>query len=1178
MFSGVNKVEEINFTCQVLDKMGSILSKADRIETVIDRSNKSVPFNMNEIVKTICVCIFRDQKLDLLVDDVVSLIQSVFDGMVDKMSTYAIVELCASTAISKSIIHPDFEVLAVRLSVWNMHTDTEGFKSMKSYLNALYFNDLPKEKLPFRMRSIPSLFILGSGSRLATSSYVFAMKWHTLLDKIICFERDYDYNWFGFQTMIEQYTLKIPFRTTEKIKKDEQDNLSTIKYGKIERPQHSYLRFALEALVPDPERYFHHIAHLNGKPAHIWNDNYDDLNTVAWDSGSKIDKKKQEYLNQMLNSSGITDDSHKEVMETSETFFKQQKQKPEKKICYEDIQPSPMISNLLNPFNLPAEDLSKIYQNLSKQGWSDSKIFDFFMTKCLTPRSPKDDLNILMNVVYLYHLLSLKIFSPPTTIFQPGKKFISCFLVGKPGDSIPLIFAAPAEGAKLGKEGGGYSTRITDVRATQSYINGSNSISAGILPVMGIMDLTCRYVRQKGNHGRSGPNTTYIEPYHMEFIEFLNTLRTESGDHFRLTELNGAVFMNELLIKRSINQQQWTFFCPADVPDLATTFGSDFEKAYIKYEQDPSISKKTFKAEEIVLLIAETLHDVGKGTCNLLHCDNFNRFSMYKCPEIGTKIRSSNICLEIANLSTKYETSTCNIGSATACSFYLSLERALQIERLFDEFNWLNSTSAIHFNASIIDPEIPKRALQYFGAEIATCNVEDFVLDTHKRWLHFEELGKIENDIKNATHAPKKIIAWKFMQQLAGFGNYLLSCIINQTSYPSFESLIGGMHQRSVGFGCQGFHDLLVKLKLPYDSPMAANLLFKIKENLLYGAYSNSIDMAKIFGITPYWETVNKAVGKNCSLDARGVLPFDLYYEFNPNLKKRMRVEEVSSKSVKDLLNEDPNFFYHERLFNSETTWKAPDLNWELHRNRLKKVGGKYNMNLQTAMPNATSSIVTRNNPSHEPPMNLFGKQKTVTGEYRIIPRDLVLELIKMGKWDSETRLKIENNEFQSLDLPKEFKELFRTAWEIDPKSIILMYFHGQVVTDHSQSMNMWQVLEKIDESKEYDSNIWTAEMKATLRRLQIKKILDIIIYGSTVCQVGLKTLSYYLHKDFIAPSNLTEIIKLTEEYTLNEEAKKKIGLAKSDNLVTRFNLENTSELPKTQTREAELCISCTGD
>lgn len=1126
-----------------------------KITTVIKRDGTKTLFNMSTFLFSIIKKLFFRKPLDIPLINIKKFVNSVLQSTIEVMDVYVLSNLMAEEAAGKIPLHPEFDSLAVRFAVDNMHKDVQAFQNLDQYLKTMFFGDMPKADLPYQLRTDPGYEILPSKGRISVASFFFAKKYKDKLEEILNYDRDYDYNWFGFQTIMKQYSMKFPYRSV-KAQTKTGDTHTNIKYAFFEQPQQSYLRFALEVFVPDPERYFEQIIHSCNEPSRMWDENFDDLNTVPWSEGTRLDKQKTEYFEIMSRGNGDKENLTPKVTET------QSKQKR----VYENIRPKPIISDLLNPFSISAESLRNKYKTLCTIGQSDKVIFETFLSLYLKRRSEAQDLQILNNVLFAYNLISLKFLSPPTTTFQPGKKFISCFLVGKPGDSIPSIFAAPAEGAKLGKDGGGYSTRITDVRGVQSYINGTNSDSTGILPVLGVMDKTVKYVRQKGNGDRAGPNTVFIEPYHIELPGFLDALKTESGSNFRLDELKGAVFINELLFKRCANNGNWTLFSPNDVPELAHTFGDAFEDAYIRYENNPKIPKKVFKAKEIMMKIVETIHDVGQGACNLMHCDNFNRFSMYQCEELGVKLRSSNICNEIAQPSTINETATCVIFSACAPAFILTDEQIVLTGDLFTGFNWLNICVDGREDTESKQKPLPSKTRKY-ESPLDTFN------NNIKKWATLEESltkTKGKSDVK-------RTVAWNLIEQVSGFGNFFLSCIINQASYPSYDSMVGGFNQRAVGLGCQGFHNTLVLLDLPYDSPMAANLIFKIKEAFLFGSYQNSIDLAELFGRTPYWDTVEKYTEKKVSLDAKGILPFDLYYDFNPKLNaKQFTKEEVSTKSVTHLLEEDPNFFHHVRLFNSETLWNAPNWPWDSVRERLKKVGGKYNMQLITAMPNATSSIVTGNNPSHEPPMNIYGKQKTTSGEFTVISPTLINSLIKIGKWNKEAREQIEKGNFQKMDIPQDLKDLYKTAWDIDQKSLILLYFHAQVMTDQSQSMSVWYLIESLSKEEEEDTNVWTVEMKSTLRLMQLKKILDTIMYGATVCDTGLKTLAYYSYKGITAPSNLAEIRNMAIEYRrVLEETPD--SLSSSSAQTGRISPVAVKSLSNSENQDLEMCFNCDG-
>jgi len=445
-----------------------------------------------------------------------------------------------------------------------------------------------------------------------------------------------------------------------------------------------------------------------------------------------------------------------------------------------------------------------------------------------------------------------------------------------------------------------------------------------------------------------------------------------------------------------------------------------------------------------------------------------------------------------------------------------------------NEFSWLNGCEPA-------TPKVPiegqlRRNKPY---PVATGNAErtKHFLQLNEKWIKFGH--SLRKGATSKESHGEKTIAWNPIRQVSGFGNYVQSCMINQTVYPSYTSLIGGMHQRAVGLGLQGFQNLLFSLKLPYDSPMAMNVLYKINEASMFGAYENSIDLAELYGTTPFWDTL----GEKYSLDAKGMLPFDLYYKVNPDLTKKATVEEVSSESIGEILMEDPSFFHRRTIFNSETKWKAPTLDWSEIRKKLVHVGGKYNGLLKSIQPTATSSIVLGFFPSIEPITYLMGKHKVIFGEYIIILFRLVRKLIKMNLWGEEVRDAIKTGKFHELpQIPENLKQLFKTAWLIDYRAIILMFYHAQMTSDQTTSMNLWTTIEKLSQAQLANPKIWTPEKKQELRLRQLRKIVDMIYFGSTICGTGLSTLVYYLHKNFVAPTDLSSFTVATTIAVTNSE------------------------------------------
>tara|TARA_R110001592_G_scaffold106824_7_gene299447 strand:- start:2860 stop:5220 length:2361 start_codon:yes stop_codon:yes gene_type:complete len=425
----------------------------------------------------------------------------VIEGLYDGVTTSELDNLAAEVAATMTVQHPDFASLASRISVSNLHKNTE--KSFSETMEMLYNYIDPKtgEEAPL----------------LATDVYEIIRDNAEALDSAIIYDRDFNYDYFGFKTLERAYLLKLD--------------------GKIaERPQHMLMRVAI----------------------------------------------------------GI----HKEDIEAA---------------------------------------------------------------------------------IETYNLMSEKWFTHATpTLFNAGTpkpQMSSCFLLSMQDDSIEGIYDTLKQTAKISQSAGGIGLSIHNVRATGSYIKGTNGQSNGIVPMLKVFNDTARYVDQGGGK-RKGSFAIYIEPWHADIIDFLDLKKNHGKEENRARDLFYAMWTPDLFMKRVEANADWTLMCPHECPGLYDTHGEEFEKLYTKYEEEGK-GRKTIPARDLWNTILES--QIETGTPYMLYKDACNEKSNQK--NLGT-IRSSNLCTEIMEFTSKDEVAVCNLASLALPKFVI--DGKFDHQKLFD--------------------------------------------------------------------------------------------------------------------------------------------------------------------------------------------------------------------------------------------------------------------------------------------------------------------------------------------------------------------------------------------------------------------------------------------------------------------------------------------------------------
>jgi ribonucleoside-diphosphate reductase alpha chain len=275
-------------------------------------------------------------------------------------------------------------------------------------------------------------------------------------------------------------------------------------------------------------------------------------------------------------------------------------------------------------------------------------------------------LNDLESVIETYDLMSKKFFTHATpTLFNAGTpkpQMSSCFLLTMKDDSIDGIYDTLKQTAKISQSAGGIGLAIHNVRATGSYIRGTNGTSNGIVPMLRVFNDTARYVDQGGGK-RKGSFAIYLETWHADIFEFLDLKKNTGKEEMRARDLFFAMWTSDLFMKRVEADSTWTLMCPNECPGLDAVYGDEFEALYTSYEAQGK-GRKTVKARELWEKILES--QIETGTPYMLYKDAANRKSNQK--NLGT-IRSSNLCTEIMEYTSADEIAVCNLASISLPMF-----------------------------------------------------------------------------------------------------------------------------------------------------------------------------------------------------------------------------------------------------------------------------------------------------------------------------------------------------------------------------------------------------------------------------------------------------------------------------------------------------------------------------
>ena len=288
----------------------------------------------------------------------------------------------------------------------------------------------------------------------------------------------------------------------------------------------------------------------------------------------------------------------------------------------------------------------------------------------------KEDID---SAIDTYNLMSEGWFTHATpTLFNAGTpkpQMSSCFLLTMKDDSIEGIYDTLKSCAQISQSAGGIGLAIHNVRATGSYIKGTNGTSNGIVPMLRVYNDTARYVDQGGGK-RKGSFAMYIEPWHADVFDFLDLKKNHGKEEQRARDLFYALWIPDLFMKRVKENGDWTLMCPHECPGLSDTHSEEFEALYTKYEAEGK-GRKTIKAQELWFKVLES--QIETGTPYMLYKDAANAKSNQQ--NLGT-IKSSNLCTEIIEYTAPDEVAVCNLASLALPKF-ITEEGTFDHEKLF---------------------------------------------------------------------------------------------------------------------------------------------------------------------------------------------------------------------------------------------------------------------------------------------------------------------------------------------------------------------------------------------------------------------------------------------------------------------------------------------------------------
>jgi ribonucleoside-diphosphate reductase alpha subunit len=608
--------------------------------------------------------------------------------------------------------------------------------------------------------------------------------------------------------------------------------------------------------------------------------------------------------------------------------------------------------------------------------------------------------NDLKSVKQTYDLMSQKYFTHATpTLFNSGTtrpQLSSCYLIAMEDDSIDGIYNTLKDCAQISKWAGGIGLHIHNIRAKGTHINGTNGKSNGIVPMLRVFNNTARYVSQ-GCGKRNGSFAIYLEPWHADVEDFLEMKRNQGDEELKARDLFYALWVPDLFMERVKDDGKWSLFCPYECPGLADVYGDKFKELYTSYERDGK-HRKIVNARDLWFKILDA--QMETGTPYILYKDAANMKSNQK--NLGT-IKSSNLCIEIMEYSDEKETAVCNLASIALPAFV---------------------------------------------------NLETKTFDYEK------------------LHEVTKVVT----------GN--LNKIIDINFYPTEKTKRSNFLHRPIGIGVQGLSDTFIMMDIAYHSDQAKEINKLIFETIYHASLekSNEIAIERNVIMNELYDSL-KQKGFFELPEVKNMKPHDRINEDIMNIYYNSIIEDSHVKTyqifwinqflpiISEFTKLDSSHMGGYSSFKGSPAsqgilqfdmWNAVPNNDRYDWTKLKTSivnWGLRNSLLVAPMPTASTSQILGYNECFEPLTSNIYSRKTLAGEFVVVNKYLMRELISLGLWNDSIKNNIIANKgsIQQLTMISDhLKQKYKIVWEIPMKHLIDMSADRGAFICQSQSLNLW--------------------------------------------------------------------------------------------------------------------------
>lgn len=577
---------------------------------------------------------------------------------------------------------------------------------------------------------------------------------------------------------------------------------------------------------------------------------------------------------------------------------------------------------------------------------------------------------------------------------------------------------------------------------------------------------------------RKGSIAIYLEPHHPEIMNFLDLRKNFGTETERTRDLFLALWISDLFMKQVESNGDWYLLCPNKCPGLTEVYGEEYEKLYWNYVNNNMYLKK-IKAQDVMKAILES--QIETGMPYMCYKDNINNKSNQK--NIGT-IKSSNLCAEIVEYSSHDEYAVCNLAS-------IAINKFVKPYIFNNNDNWVLYTKDNCKYCTFVKTLLKNNNIQY-------TEIKNQLPPNTKTYPQVFINNILIGGYNEVFYYTKGTFDFKELYNVAYIATLNLNNIIDINFYPVIETKKSNLRHRPIGLGIQGLADTLVLLKINFDSDESIEFNKKMMETIYLAALTASNDIAK-----SRYQDVNEFINSN--------IPIPEYYDkyFNIDNSKLNDIYHSLKLNKCELNNNGfrsgsystfdgspiSNGLFQFDLWNIDRNTLYYKTEWTLLE-ALIKLYGVRNSLVTALMPTASTSQILGNNECFEFFTNNIYTRRTLAGDFPLINKYLIDELINLDLWSIEMKqMIIANNGSIAIfnNIPEQIRKLYKNIWEIKQIWILKNAVARGPFIDQTQSMNIFMNIP--DNQKLYSSHVWSWKngLKTGLYYLRSKPSKDAI-------------------------------------------------------------------------------------